>query len=285
MPQIALATYDQNIDFAPSDALTVKALQTLGAQAQMVVWNDADQDWRQFDLVVIRSTWDYHDHVGEFRDWINQLEMASVPLYNPPDILRWNMDKNYLAGLEAIGVCIPQTRYVPGGSSVSLFDLVDPTWAGAVLKPAVSASAHDTYQFKAAEADRLQSELDRILIQKDALIQEFMPEIQDEGEWSLMFFNKAYSHAVLKKPKVGDFRVQIQYGGEQTGAKAPRPLVEQAQAILDAIPEPLLYARVDVVNRGGQLVLMELELIEPYLFLEYAEGAPARFAEALLSVC
>jgi glutathione synthase/RimK-type ligase-like ATP-grasp enzyme len=285
LKHIAFVTYAQQIYFTNGDDLTAEILREGKNEVEFVSWDDPLADWASFDAVILRSTWDYHKRTTEFTDWLGELDNANVNLWNRYNTVRWNMNKGYLEDLAKQGNRVPQTRFVAQGSAAQLQDLVDPEWPGAVLKPTVSASADDTYRFWVEGADELQGNFEGIVAEKSVIVQEFMPEIQAEGEWSLIFFNKQYSHAVLKQPSPDDFRVQLQFGGEQTSAQPPLHLIEQATNILNHIDESLLYARVDGVNRGGTFILMELELIEPYLFLEYDGDAARRFAEAILRVC
>jgi glutathione synthase/RimK-type ligase-like ATP-grasp enzyme len=150
-----------------------------------------------------------------------------------------------------------------------------------VVKPAISATAFMTFQTSPAQAEADQNKLDAILKNSGALVQEFMPEIIMHGEWSLVFFAGEYSHAVVKQPQAGDFRVQTDFGGSYRAAIAPPEFIAQAQALLRLVDQHLLYARVDGIEREGQFILMELELIEPSLFLRADAAAPARFAQAI----
>ncbi len=277
--RIAFATCAQFPELAPGDQLAVQALAALDVEAVAAVWDEEGLDWSGFDAVLLRSTWDYFLKPRDFSAWIDLLVEQNIPLWNPPEILRWNMDKLYLSDLEEMGFPVTPSVWLPRGAKIKLSELLaDKGWEEAVIKPAVSAGAHRTVRVSRAAVDGAQAQIDEMLLESGALVQPFMAEIQSEGEWSLMFLGKQYSHAVIKRPNAGDFRVQMQFGGS-TEAIAPSPaLIEQAQAIIDQVGDPLPYARVDGVEQGGQLILMELELIEPYLFLEEAKGAAERFA-------
>jgi len=285
MKRVAFVTYKEKPDLFLAEERTREVLEHRGHPVSAVPWNQPDADWTQYDIVVLRSTWDYHNYADAFLAWLTKLESEGVNLWNRPATVRWNMRKSYLEELGRQGVRIPHSHFVPRKSDVSLADLIDPEWPGAVLKPVISASAEDTFYVTVENAADHQADLDRVLQEKDAIVQEFMPEVQREGEWSLIFMTNQFSHAVLKRPGDGDFRVQIQYGGGQEAENAPESLIVQAGEIVTHVPEPLLYARIDGVNRQGTFILMELELIEPYLFLEYDEGAAERFADAILDMC
>jgi len=154
-------------------------------------------------------------------------------------------------------------------------------WREAVIKPAVSASAFGTWRSSTETAFRDQSRLEQLLSAGDVMVQPLLSEVGDAGEWSLVFLGGSFSHAVLKRPAAGDYRVQWEFGGSAVSAAPARRLIADAGRVLAAVPGDALYARVDGVEREGRLVLMELELIEPHLFLGWDDGAAGRLAEAL----
>ncbi|HEV2751155.1 MAG TPA: hypothetical protein VGV12_11590 [Gemmatimonadales bacterium] len=285
MSRIALATYKQLPNLNDDDRLLVAALSKLGISAVPAVWDSADVCWDDYQAVVVRSCWDYHRLLPEFLAWIARLERDSLALWNPPALLRWNSHKSYLRDLAARGVPIVPTRWLERGHSFELSELLQQeAWPEAVVKPAVSASAFGAWSTTLAGAAASQPRLEALLEAGDVLVQPFMPEVRDAGEWSLMFFAGRFSHAVLKRPAAGDYRVQWEFGGSAETRTATRELIEDAERVLAAVPrgegEPL-YARVDGVARDGRLVLMELELIEPHLFLAWDTGAPGRLAAGL----
>ncbi|MGH7628801.1 MAG: ATP-grasp domain-containing protein [Gemmatimonadales bacterium] len=229
----------------------------------------------------MRSTWDYHHRPLEFLRWIERAESAGARAWNPPSLLRWNLDKRYLAELGRRGVRVVPTVTVPKDSGTGVADaLASAGWDDVVIKPAVSASAHGTWRVSrtgaAADAERFAA-LVRV---GDVLIQPYLDAVE-RGEWSLCFFGGRYSHAVLKRPRAGDFRVQSELGGEVMPARPEAAVVQRAEEIVALLPTPWLYARVDACALDGALVLMELELIEPTLFFQADPAAPARFAEVL----
>ena len=282
MPRIALATNREFPTLSDDDRLVVARLAALGIRAEPVIWDDPDAEWRSFDAVIVRSCWDYHLRLGAFMAWIDDLQRLAVPLWNPAPIVRWNADKTYLRDLAARGAAIPPTVWLAPGAAPDLQDvMVAHGWDEAVIKPAVSAAAHNTYRVSRQDAPGFQARLRAILASSGALVQQFMPAITDGGEWSFIFFGKRYSHTIRKRPQAGDYRVQIMYGGTWAAASPPAHLLAQAQSIVDGIQSPLLYSRVDGVAMNGTLVLLELELIEPYLFLGDVPDAPDHFAVAI----
>jgi glutathione synthase/RimK-type ligase-like ATP-grasp enzyme len=211
------------------------------------------------------------------------MEALRVPLWNPPEIVRANSHKSYLSGLAAQGIPSVPTVVLTRGSRVPLRRLLEEHgWTDAVVKPAVSASAYRTRRLSPATAEEHQPELDAVLAEGDALVQPFLPEVTSAGEWSFVFLGEAYSHAVRKLPKAGDYRVQSELGGRVVREPPSAALRREAEHIASHIPRPWLYARVDAVEREGGLTLMELELIEPVLFLGEDPRAPGLFAEAVV---
>lgn len=284
-PQIAFVTYAKKPDLTPDDRLAVDALQRVGAQTDALCWDDPRADWKRYAAVVVRSCWDYHLRPAEFAAWLEAREQDGTPLWNPAAVLRWNMDKAYLAGLAGRGALLPPTIWLERGSRAELGAILEENgWTEAVVKPSISASAYQTRiaRLPAAQAD--QRALDEILKSSGALVQEFLPQVSQHGEWSLIFFGKQFSHAALKRAGEGEFRVQSEYGGSEHAGTPSPALIEQARAVLDSVPGELLYARVDGVEVDGRLVLMELELIEPVLFFGKDNQAPQRFAKTLLEL-
>lgn len=285
MKRIAFVTYAKAPNLTPDDALAITPLKERDINVTPAIWNDPAVNWKQFDAVIIRSCWDYHHQPRQFRQWLDHLKAQQITLWNPAEIVRWNMHKKYLQDLAAKGAAIPPTIWIEAETSADLFSrLNENCFEHAVIKPMISATAHQTYRTALATARADQSRLDEILRHTGVMIQEFVDEILTAGEWSLIFFAGKFSHAVLKRPRDGDFRVQADFGGTYQPHSPPPQFIEQAAAILRLFEQPLLYARVDGVDRGGRLVLIELELIEPQLFLQVEAAAPQRFAEAVATI-
>lgn len=284
MKKIAFATCNDAPAHAADDYVLSQYLQKEGFEVEYVVWNAVNIDWTIFDLVLIRSTWDYHQHIESWENWLQLLEEKQVKVWNPAQTIRWNMHKTYLKELQEKGVQIVPTVFVEQGSRISLKDILeDEGWWKAVVKPCVSLGAFHTWQTDLATAEQQQAAFETLIAERDVMIQPFMPEIQSVGEWSLMFFGGEFSHAVLKTNPTGDFRIQEHHGGLNHAMTAPSSFVAQAMTILQAVDLPHYYARVDVLERQGQLYLMELELIEPSLFLELGgQKVIERFGELVI---
>jgi glutathione synthase/RimK-type ligase-like ATP-grasp enzyme len=240
-------------------------------QAEAAVWSDRDVDWPRFAGVVIRSCWDYHLRVEEFLSWIDGLERRGIPVVNSPSLIRWNVDKRYLEELSNKGIRIPDTLWLGCGEQVDLeFVCRQRGWKSAVVKPLVSASAYRTER------------RDRGDVLGPMMIQEYVEEIETQGEWSLMYFSGEFSHAVRKRARAGEFRVQSEFGGTAELDSAPADVRTAAEAALAATPSLPVYARVDLVQQSSIVALMELELIEPELFLKQSARASRRLAGAIV---
>jgi glutathione synthase/RimK-type ligase-like ATP-grasp enzyme len=285
MPSVAFATYDQQPGVAADDALAAHVLALAGATVTAAVWDDPGVDWRAFDAVVIRSTWDYPFKAGRFERWLRSLAASGARLWNPPGPVLWNTNKRYLLDLVGRGVNAVPTEYLTAGDRPDLKAVLERRgWDEAVVKPAVAVGSHGAWRTSRATAEADRPRFAGQLGARDVLVQPFLPEVTSRGEWSLVFLGGEYSHAVLKRPARGDFRVQEHLGGSSAPAEADQALIDQGLSALAAVGQPLLYARVDGVERDGQLVLTELEIIEPSLFLGLTPGAGQRFAEAILQL-
>lgn len=257
-------------------------LQQKGLDITAVVWNDQQIDWKSFDVVIIKSPWDYHENITEFGDWLDKLGELDVKVLNPIDIIKWNSNKHYLKNIAEKGLNIIRSEYLEKGSSFSdrFFQLFDTEKL--VVKPCVSAGAKNTMIVNKENFTEKASAINTLLLEEDYIVQPFVAEIKD-GEWSFLFFNGAYSHCVLKTPKQDDFRVQHYHGGSISYPTPDPAHVDQASAYLTTIPGQTLYARVDGIIRHDTFELMELELIEPYLFLNGDSRLFENYYKALLA--
>ena len=272
--RIALVTWRGLPALASDDQVLQTALRSRGAVAEAVVWDDGAVDFAAYDAVVLRSTWDYHLRPNEFRRWLDSLEAGGAVVWNPVRLLRWNMHKSYLLELAARGVPVVPTVLLRCGEQRAAREVMAANgWSRAVVKPAVSATAYETIVTDGTGEQRATD--------RDLLVQPFVEEIVQAGEWSLVFFDGRYSHATLKQAARGDFRVQSDFGGTVQRVDPEPELIDQAAAILATLSEPWLYARVDGVVVDGRFLLMELEMTEPSLFLD--QRSATVFAEAVIS--
>ena len=280
--RLALITYSGLPHGAESERLMLPYLADANIETEIVDWRSTTCDFSKFDLIVLRSCWDYHLRAAEFIGWLQRVAQAT-PVLNAVDTVLWNHNKFYLREVEALGIEIAPTIFVSGSDSIEpdMWREIQ-SWPKSVVKPAVSASAHKTWLFESVALPE-KTDLKRRMHGEAFLVQQFIPEIQTQGEISFVYIDGQFSHAVLKRPAAGDFRVQQEHGGSAELFHPSPALLDQVNKIAAAIPQvrDSLYCRIDAVARDGKLVLMELELIEPELFLGLAEGAAERFAKAI----
>jgi len=254
------------------------ALRNAGASVDPVAWTEVDE-FLHYDLVLPLVAWGYHHQYDRWLAVLDRIEEARVPIINPPALLRWNGDKAYLTDLAERGVPTVPTMAVEAccdedlGEARRLFGSDQ-----LVIKPPISASASGTHRLGSNDSLPPQHR------GRPMIIQPLIEEIARTGEFSLMLFGGEFSHAVVKRPRSGDFRVQEEHGGVTLPSTAPQGAVDLAKQALAAAPARATYARVDIVpDDNGVLRIMELELIEPALFLDYASDAGPAFAGAILS--
>lgn len=256
-----------------------EVLRGAGAQVEPIAWTELG-DAAGFDLILPLVAWGYHLDYARWLALLERAEMERWPVLNPPPLLRWNSDKAYLAELADAGVATVPTLAVEHCCEADLAQArrqFGSEWL--VIKPPVSASATGTYRI--GPGDDLPADSRG----RPTIVQPLIAEIAREGEFSLMLFDGEFSHCVVKRPAAGDFRVQPHFGGTTVGCAPPAGAIALARAALAAAPARAAYARVDMVPDGaGNLMIMELELIEPALFLDHSPDGGAAFAKAILSV-
>ncbi len=283
MPNIAFLTIANQDEWVMDDELAYSALRKSGWQLDEVVW-DSDTDWNHYDIVAIRSPWDYQHRLEQFIEVLEKIETSSAVLHNSLALVQWNIDKNYLFQLEREGIAIVPTHRLdqPTPEDVrQLFRRFDS--AGVILKPTVSANADDTFHIGPNTTNDELADICKIYETKTCLAQPFMNGIIDEGEFSMIYFNGQFSHCIIKTAKQGDFRVQEEHGGGVIPLPQPESgLISAAQKVIAAIPELPLYARVDLVRtQANSFALMEVELIEPSLYFRFDVNSPNRFAKSI----
>lgn len=280
LPRIAIATCAAYPELKGDDELLCGALRRRGCEARSVVWDEAGTDWGETDLCLVRSTWDYHDKYEEFLAWTRRVEAATA-LHNPADLIAWNSDKRYLRELAEMGVPTVPTLWVERDAEVDLAaELVERGWDEAVIKPVVDLGAKNLHRVQANEAPEA---LATVLSRQEAMVQPFLPSLETDGELSLIYIEGEFSHAVRKHPAEGDFRVQSIWGGTMAPAEPEPQQAEVAERALAQLDKPPLYARADLVtNLDGNPALIELELIEPNLYLSTHPDAAERLADATL---
>ncbi len=250
----------------------------LGEATAFRTWHDAG-DLSGFDLVLPLIAWGYHRAPRKWLSALDAWDAAEIKFSNDINTLRWNSNKSYLHELAENGVATVSTMSTKslGAADIAAARAAFGEATELVIKPAISGGADGTFRLRPDDA------VPPSALGCDMLIQPMMPAISSEGEYSLFYFGGLFSHAILKTPAAGDFRVQEQFGGREVAVTPPPATLALAQAALAAAPSPTRYARVDMVRSDGDnFALMELELIEPSLFLDFAEDGGAAFARAVL---
>ena len=269
--------------FFAYDDMAFEPLKTHGWLAEQVSWRKPDVDWSQFAVVVVRSTWDYQSDAPAFIKCLEQIEASSAQLENPLALIKWNISKDYLRDMQQQGINIVPTLWFES------FDLQQVLQGFAhfavdtlVIKPLISANADYTYQLTTQSLSAMQAQLAQEFAQRPFMLQPFLSAIVEEGEYSLFYFAGHYSHAILKRPKNGDFRVQEEHGGVLQSITPCEDMLTCARHALASLPADALYARIDLVRHASEFALMEIELIEPSLYFNMDPQAAQRFADAFV---
>ena len=279
--KVVFATCDFQPLVARDDQPLADALEAIGIEVMPIPWTEIDP-YALIDAppIILRSTWDYHRLPTMFRAWLAALTDSGRVVWNPPNVADGNIDKIYLRDFAAAGIAIPRTVWLDRPDTPSIDQaLAAEGWTRAVLKPRIAATAYGT--FLVAPGTQL-SEDDLVPARASgALLQEFVPEILDRGEVSLIYAGGTLGHAVSKHARTGDFRVQQDFGGQVVPASPSPELVAFGDRVMSHVDPECLYARVDVVETGRGPLLMELELIEPELYFLIVAGAADRFAQLI----
>ena len=266
----------------PDTPLLAAALTGAGYTVDVADWRDAGVDWSAAAVTVIRSPWDYVDHHDEFLTWAEQVSMVS-DLWNPFALLRWNTHKAYLLDLHERGAPVVPTVVLLGGSAASLDGICDAQgWNSVVVKPAVASGGKGARRVNVGDA-AAQAHLDELLEQGDTLVQQFVPAIETEGEWSVVLVDGRVAHVLRKLPAAGDYRVHEEWGGRTERVEPSPGLAELATRVCEVLPAPALYARIDIVALGGQWHVMEVEATEPSLWLHLAPDTTQLLADAIVA--
>jgi glutathione synthase/RimK-type ligase-like ATP-grasp enzyme len=281
----AFLTLQERGDFVIDDDHALEPLASLGWQTDVVSWRQTETPWSDYDVVIIRSTWDYWDDVEGFMQALQQID-SQTRLANPLGLVRWNLAKTYLRDLERQGVPIVPTLWhdhIDSQAIRNAFAVFNS--AEIVVKPVVGANGVDAFRLHSGMAEE---EFAKVAgrfpesARRGAMAQPFMPCIISEGEFSLFYFNGKYSHAILKVPQKGEFRSQEERGAEIRSVKPEPRLLARVEQAMATLKPPPLYARIDLVRDAeSDFRIMELELIEPSMYLRTEAGAPMRFAHAI----
>lgn len=280
-------------EMLPYDHIIIKKLNEEGIYTKVFLWDELIDDIKkleEYDLVLLRTIWDYYKKVDTFMVFLEKLERLDVRVLNPVDIVRWNMDKKYLLQLQEEGFDI-----IPSIFSFNNEDIFDQAlehgWKKMILKPMISAGSYHTYVIENNEREKFMDYKSQLFVNRPYMLQEFIPEIS-EGEISTITLTSpgesaedGFSYSVTKVPKKGDYRVQFNFGGVYNLGKVDPVINKISHLITSRFNNRLLYQRLDGIWRNNKFLIMELELIEPDLYFNYSDAALDRFVNNLIKIC
>jgi len=288
-PRIALIadreTLPEYTNSNTENAQLLSFLKEKGLDITPEVWDNEKLNWSDYNILALKTPWDYCLRIKEFHSWLDKLDRINAFLLNPIQIIRWNSDKIYFKDMEKEGIKLVPTLWLDQGNDFDVENIFEHFKTPKIIvKPRVSGSAKHTYALTKEEALQKREYIKGLIQEENFMTQPFLQEIQTQGEWSLIYFNGKYSHSVLKTAKSDDFRVQDNFGGNAHNLEAPSYLLEAAQNIVDKFAKGCLYARVDGLDINQEFVLMELEIIEPQLFLTENKNAMEMYYQGLLEI-
>jgi glutathione synthase/RimK-type ligase-like ATP-grasp enzyme len=260
--------------------MLAEGFRSVGFQVFTPAWDDPSQNWKAYDFIIIKSTWNYFDFPVNWYKWLELLNHLRIPTLNSLKTIKWNSDKIYLQDILCQDLQVIQSEWVedPAALTINIFEKFASDEI--VIKPRIGGGAKDTFRITRKEFSEKKTNLKELLRSSNMLIQPFMRQISTSGEYSFIFIGGELSHVVLKKPKKGEFRVQHLFGGTIERAWVSEAYVAQATAFVDKFAPSCLHARVDMIDVDGRLFLMELELIEPYLFLYLTKTGVGKYVKA-----
>jgi glutathione synthase/RimK-type ligase-like ATP-grasp enzyme len=285
--KVAVATCKDDLNCNGDDEKALKeAFEAKGFDLIPVTWNDQHVNWDDYSAIIVRTIFDYHVRAEEFRRWIEERKLKGQPrMWNSPDIILWNMHKHYLEYFRENGITVPETIVCEQGTTVPDLGNVlhEQKWHMAVVKPAISVLSYRTFVIEPSDAHKKQASFEKYVSEGDMMIQKYVKEIERNGEYSLMYIDNVFSHAVQKFPAEGDFRTDPELGGTARLVDPPSCVLKMANKVVSLVKEELLYAKVDVVElANGDVTLIEFEVIEPILYLAMEQGAAAKFVDAFM---
>ena len=267
------------------DNILQESLERKGLKVCKKNWNANDFNWAKTKYAIFRSTWDYFDRFNEFFKWLD-ITKEKTKFINSSDIILWNIDKHYLNDLEKQGINIAPTIFIEKGNQLNIDDLFKETnWKEAVIKPAISGAARHTYRLNKNNFNKYNDLLNELILKESFLFQEFLNNIITDGEISMMIIGGKYTHAVKKRAKHGDFRVQDDHGGTVERYNASKTEILFAEKCIQLCPNKVIYARVDIIyDNNNEISLSELELIEPELWFRNNEESADLLSEEIFKL-
>ena len=278
-----ITPYIQNILL--EQELLKSSLEAQGLKVNVTFWDNPSYEWQKTKSVLFRTVWDYFERFDEFWEWLEQVK-TKTRLINSYELIKWNIDKHYLRDLKNNGIQVVPTYFADRGNNISLKEIANLNdWKHIVIKPAISASAFNTYKITNDEIEQKEQLFHELLQTHDMLVQPFFSTISEFGEASLMVFDGKFTHAILKKAKPGDFRVQDDFGGTVHDYKPTEEEIKFAEKVFQSCISMPIYGRVDIVwDTNKNLYLSELEIIEPELWIRNMPESGNKIAEAVTKI-
>ena len=275
-----ITPYIQNILL--EQELLKSAFEAQGLKVDITYWDNPSYEWQETKSVLFRTVWDYFERFDEFWEWLEQVK-TKTRLINSYELIKWNIDKHYLRDLKNNGIQVVPTYFADRGNNISLQEIANLNdWKHIVIKPAISASAFNTYKITNDEIEQKEQLFHELLQTHDMLVQPFFPTISELGEASLMVFGGKFTHAILKKAKAGDFRVQDDFGGTVHDYNPTQEEIKFAEKVFQSCTSLPIYGRVDIVwDSNKHIYLSELEIIEPELWIRNRPESANKIAEAV----
>jgi glutathione synthase/RimK-type ligase-like ATP-grasp enzyme len=284
MKSVAILTSLNMPDLMPYDIEVIGMLNDSGRiSAKPIIWETQARELINFDAAIFRTTWGYHEKPQQFLDFFDFLDDIKIPTLNPMKIIRRNFHKFYLRDLIDRGYDVIPTRFIPKNSCSSLSEIIIETgWNKFIVKPAISAGSYRTHLFGSAEIQNAGKVFDELNRTDDLLVQQYLEEVETLGEFSTIYFNGGYNYTVNKIPQHGDYRVQFTYGGKYRQIEPDEAIREATRQIASQFVDECLYVRVDGLYSEGRFMLMEVEMLEPDLYMNINPQAKQEFVKAIL---
>jgi hypothetical protein len=262
--------------------LAFEPMAALGWHCEWMPWKTAGVDWNAWDAVYIAAPWDYPQDLQRFMGVLGEIDASSAILVNDLSLVKWSISKTYLRDLESRGAAIVPSRWFDNWTDVAGLDsCFDAFGENLIAKPVVSTNATDTFLLTRPLATETLALLQKTFATRPFVVQPFIDAIRSEGEYSLFYFGTDFSHAIQKVPKRGDFRVQEENGAEIIAVEPEAALRETGDFVMGLVYPLPVYCRCDFVrDANGRFLVMELEMIEPSMYLRLLADAPRRFAKA-----
>lgn len=283
--RIGFLTTKEMPDMMSYDQEVIARIKQQNVACEVIFWEEvleqSPASLQRFQLIVFRTVWNYYKNAEQFVRLLDLLEASGVPAVNPLDIIRWNMEKSYLKKLMDEGYDVIPTVFSNGDPQKTFEAAQQQNWEKMVLKPMISGGSYHTYVLKKGDEAQYQQYIQEHFVNRPFMLQEFIPGIT-EGEISTITFSNGYTYSVTKVPKAGDYRVQFNYGGQYRAHETPAEIKRIAEKIFDRQERRTLYQRLDGVWHNGKFLIMEVELLEPDLYLNLSEEALQAFTESVL---